>query len=216
MEQQQDAQQDDGQQQNRPDDLNEQDGNRQSNGQQGPQRGARQRQGDNGAPPNSNGTPSDAPDGMPSGQPGTGVPNGSPESPPPNDTETASGEDQANIDYAKKATKLALDYLRHGADQELLDELGWTQKDLNRFIQRWDQLHAEGAAPETDDDRSESFDDVLRSLGLSRDRSAVREHTDISDAPGNVTDRGTRSRPPSEYLDSYKSYLRRRQKENGR
>jgi hypothetical protein len=122
------------------------------------------------------------------------------------------GGDDANLEYTRKATDLALDYLKHNQDQALLDELGWSKDDMAQFIQRWEQLRAAARTPGPQgEQKRQELDDVLRGLGLRTGPDRLRAAGERSDAARGITDRGTRSRPPREYLDQYKAYLRNRQ-----
>src|SRR5262249_40590779 len=53
--------------------------------------------------------------------------------------------DEANLDYARKATDLALEHLKKELrkdqpDPELLKRLGWTRGELESFVNRWEQM----------------------------------------------------------------------------
>ena len=55
--------------------------------------------------------------------------------------------DEANLDYARKQTDLALEHLREQTardNSELLDELGWSREDAERFLERWEQMKLRG------------------------------------------------------------------------
>ena len=55
----------------------------------------------------------------------------------------AEAADEANLEYARKATEMVLQKLKdqeHNPDPELLDKLGWSQEDLAEFLRRWDAL----------------------------------------------------------------------------
>ena len=60
---------------------------------------------------------------------------------PPEPVDTAAEE--ANLDYARRQTDLALEHLRDQVAKdrtELLDRLGWTKDDAQRFLDRWEQM----------------------------------------------------------------------------
>ena len=86
-----------------------------------------------------------------------------------------SGED-ANLEYTEKVTDLVLENLKDQlekdqVDRKLLDKLGWTREDMERFVRRWEQMKrgARQANPRQRDAREE-LNDALRSLGLRKDR----------------------------------------------
>jgi hypothetical protein len=149
------------------------------------------------------------------GQPAGGNGQRDTESEPNNDPAAEPGGDAANLEYARKATQLALEYLQdqqQNPDGKLLDDLGWSPEQLRRFTQRWEQLQRDGQRPGNEGDQSrKELDDVLRGLGLQLGADRSRGAGDRNDAAGGTSDRGTRTRPPSEYLDPYKAYLKNRQ-----
>lgn len=88
-------------------------------------------------------------------------------------------EEEANIEYSKKATDMILNRLknqRNNPDQELLDAMNWTKDDLNRFIERWEQMQK--AAEAGDDAAKKRFEKHLKGLGLrppgSRTKSTLK------------------------------------------
>jgi hypothetical protein len=122
------------------------------------------------------------------------------------------GGDDPNIEYAKKATDLALEYLKDQQtqpDQELLDRLGWTQEDVQKFVQRWEQMKREAAGR---DNRAQparrQLDDALRSLGLGPGSDRLRQGEGRKDGMRGMRESGSRTRLPAEYRDLYDAYLR--------
>jgi hypothetical protein len=99
---------------------------------------------------------------------------------------TAPDGDAANLEYARKQTDMVLEKLsdqlnRKKVDENLLKDLGWSEADLQKFIQRW-QARKDAAA--RNDAAGEAarreLDDALRSLGLRRgplQQSKVRDDT---------------------------------------
>lgn len=124
------------------------------------------------------------------------------------DAKIAPGE-KAKLEYAEKATDLALDYLRDqkaGKDRKLLDELGWTEEELNSFIDRWSQLKrkAKEGASEERNELSRS----LRSLGLRPAGDKRRAASDQSDQFRDLRDEGFRETLPAKYLEQFKAFQR--------
>jgi hypothetical protein len=77
--------------------------------------------------------------------------------------------DEVNLAYAERATALVLEYLRSQvetgrADRELLETLGWTVEDLQRFYQEWVRLRQEAARGQSS--AKDQYIRALRSLGL--------------------------------------------------
>jgi hypothetical protein len=122
---------------------------------------------------------------------------------------TAPDGDAANLEYARKQTDLVLDKLadqlnRKKVDENLLKDLGWSEADLRKFIERW-QARKEAAA--RNDAAGEAarreLDDALRSLGLRRgplQQSKVRDDTmrDLRE--------GYRGPVPPEYQERLRAY----------
>lgn len=124
-------------------------------------------------------------------------------------TGEAPGADAANLEYARKQTDLVLETLadqmkRQQVDQRLLDKLGWTEADMKRFVERWQQLKA--AANENNPDANEAqreLDDALRSLGLRR--GELRQSNVTDDQNRNLR-QGYRGAVPLEYQERLRAY----------
>ena len=149
--------------------------------------------------------------GKASGEPsGGGTPgSGQRESVPPRGEP---GGDEANLEYARKATDLVLERLedqldRDRLDPKLLDKLGWTKEEMERFVQRWRAMQKE--ARSTDEKGREArrgLDNALRSLGLRSDRIDRRSGR-RTDEVRNLRD-AYRGRPPAEIEEQMKAYIR--------
>jgi hypothetical protein len=114
--------------------------------------------------------------------------------------------DKANLEYARKATDMVLERLRHEEnreDSELLDKLGWTQGDLQEFIRRWDSMQK---SAEQNPAAARELDESLRSLGLRDPRQKKRSGGATSDAQRDLRDSGNRTAPPSKYRDSFDAF----------
>ena len=89
--------------------------------------------------------------------------------------------EQPNLEYARKATDLVLEYLKDqqsDPDEDLLKKLGWTKENLEDFVRRWADLKR---TAREDPRARQQLDDAHR-LGLrpaARDprRSDVRQDT---------------------------------------
>ncbi len=120
------------------------------------------------------------------------------------------GGTDPNLEYARKATDMVLDYLQDQPDdRELLDRLGWTPAQRDEFLARWEQLRREAAAsgPGPAGEPS-AWNEALRSLGLQPGRDPLRSAGKRVDKNNRVTDAGTRSPPPPEYAEQYEAYLK--------
>ena len=81
-------------------------------------------------------------------------------------------EDEANLDFARKQTDLVLERLdeqlaKKQVDAELLKSLGWSEADLQKFVNRWKDLKTRAANEgEEGEQAQQELDGALRSLGL--------------------------------------------------
>jgi hypothetical protein len=122
---------------------------------------------------------------------------------------TAPDGDAANLEYARKQTDLVLEKLsdqlsRKKVDENLLKELGWSEADLRKFIERWQaRKEAAGRNDAAGESARRELDDALRSLGLRRgplQQSKVRDDTmrDLRE--------GYRGPVPPEYQERLRAY----------
>ena len=122
---------------------------------------------------------------------------------------TAPEADAANLEYARKQTDLVLETLaeqmkRQKVDKRLLDDLGWTEAELKRFLERWQQLKAaaQDNTPAGDEAQRE-LDDALRSLGLRRGQL---QQAKVSDDDNRNLRQGYRGAIPLEYQERLRAY----------
>ncbi|MEX2122020.1 MAG: hypothetical protein WD847_20740 [Pirellulales bacterium] len=119
--------------------------------------------------------------------------------------------DEANLEYSRKATELALEHLKdqlakEKPDQELLDELRWTRDDIEKFVERWEQLKREANEPGDEGKAArDRLDETLRSLGL-RPRGTSLEGGRVRDDRGRKLRESRRSSAPAEYAEQAREY----------
>ena len=118
-----------------------------------------------------------------------------------------------DVEYARKATDLVLDYLdqnRDTPDPELLERLNWTPEELRDFSQRWKQLlkSQDGGAPGNAGD-AKQVEETLRSLGIRPPNTGpIGESRDRADTMRNLRDSGNRPAAPSIYRDAFEAFRR--------
>lgn len=118
-----------------------------------------------------------------------------------------------DVEYARKATDLVLDYLdqnRDTPDPELLERLNWTPEELQDFTQRWKQLlkSQEAGAPGNAGD-AKQVEETLRSLGIRPPNTGpIGESRDRADTIRNLRDSGNRPAAPSIYRDAFEAFRR--------
>jgi hypothetical protein len=122
------------------------------------------------------------------------------------------GEDKANLDFARQQTNLVLEGLdqqlaKKQVDQELLKNLGWTEAQLQQFVDRWKNLQTRAAGEgEQATEAQAELDDALRSLGLRQDAPLrFRGKAKADDLRANDA---LRVKPPSEYADRVREYTK--------
>lgn len=113
----------------------------------------------------------------------------------------------ANLDYADQATELALDYLKHNPDDKaLMDKLGWSDADRQRFIERWSQLKKSAREGDAGKQRLSS---ALEGLGLRQGDGSVRRQTAPSDNAGGLQQEGAGpANLPAHLLERFNAYKR--------
>lgn len=127
---------------------------------------------------------------------------------PRNFDDTLAGRDKANAEYAREQTNLMLEELEqqldeNQVDQELLDDLGWSEADLRRFVSRWNKLRADAERPDNVQAQQE-LDARLKNLGPSLGSPAGKvnrqrdDYRDLSE--------GYQNKVPLKYRDRLKAY----------
>lgn len=170
------------------------------------------------------GTPGEGtPNGLPQGEPSKqdqpanpAEPNGrgqagdkAPVAPPPKQGEL--GGDEANQDYANRATDLVLDRLKDQLkkgepDEALLDKLQWTKQDLERFVKRWEAMKAAAKQSGASGQKArDELDQALKGLGLRPRGTSTRAGQTKQDTTRGVRD-SRQSEPPAEYAEQYRQY----------
>ncbi len=157
--------------------------------------------------------------GLPSGgvsAPGNTGQGGGPGETDPSEPEGAEGAvpdgDAANLEYSRKATSMALDFLKdqeHNPDPELLKSLNWTEADLKNFLRRWEELSKE---TEKDVTKQHELDEALRSLGLTPPKAKKRVGGNANDRQRGLGEGQMRIDPPSRYRDQFEAFRRRQSK----
>ena len=121
----------------------------------------------------------------------------------------AQSKDQVNQEYAEKTTQMVLDYLNRQKDQpdpELLEELDWTEDQLQEFVTRWNRAR-DLASNGTNQDRQE-WQEKLRDLGLRPPTLGPRTGSDLNDAFQQMQDSGSRVRYPSALQRQFEAFQR--------
>jgi hypothetical protein len=161
------------------------------------------------------GTPSGESGQKPGEKPSGGSPTGGGQSkdgtnvPPPENADNAA--DEANLQYTKRQTELALEHLRDQLAKEkpgLLEKLGWTKEDAQRFLNRWEAMQRAAAqkGPEGEAARKQ-LSEALKSLGLRPHGTELRRGGVQREGSQNLHDAG-RFAPPPDWADQFREYTR--------
>jgi hypothetical protein len=117
--------------------------------------------------------------------------------------------DAANLEYARKQTDLVLDKLadqlkKKQVDKNLLEQLGWTEEELRRFVSRWQERKATAQRNDpTGESARRELNDALRSLGL---RGGPLKQSTIKDDTQRDMRQGFRGPVPLEYQERLRAY----------
>jgi collagen type III alpha len=121
------------------------------------------------------------------------------------------GGEDPNLEYARKATELAVqrlkDQLAKGEpDPELLKRLAWTKDDARKFVEQWESMMRSAQTPTNDGNTARrELDERLRSLGLRPTGTKLTGDRTKSDQQRGLRE-GTRSSPPAEYADQFRAF----------
>jgi hypothetical protein len=143
-------------------------------------------------------------------QTGSGGVQSAPAGPPPQVDPLAAGDDEANLEYARKQTDMVLNKLsdqlkNKKVDEKLLKQLGWSEDDLRRFVDRWQERKraAEAGDNESGNAAKRELDDALRSLGL---RQGQLRQGKVKDDSMRDLREGFRGPVPLEYQERLRAY----------
>ncbi len=138
-----------------------------------------------------------------------GQPGMLPDRPPP--AAKNPGGDDPNLEFARKQTDLALEYLRDQMAKDkssLLDQLGWSREDAEGFLRRWEQMKRaagqqgpEGAAAK------KTLDEAIKSLGLRPQGTRLSADKNAPDKMEKLRE-GPRSEPPPDWAEPVRNYRR--------
>jgi hypothetical protein len=120
-----------------------------------------------------------------------------------------SGGDAANLDYAREQTELVLQRLdeqlrKKEVDRKLLDKLGWTEEDLQDFVNRWKSRQQK--ATERGAEGEAELDRALKSLGLNPEGPTAKSN--VTDDSFRDLRESARAKTPPRLREQVESYLR--------
>jgi hypothetical protein len=116
--------------------------------------------------------------------------------------------DPANLEYAKKATDLALEALRRQREQpdpELMKKLHWSEQDLRKFLDRWESAREQAMS---DPEQQKKFEKELQALGLVPRRGDARQVDRRVDQLRGMRESGVRMPAPENLRRQFDQYRR--------
>jgi hypothetical protein len=128
--------------------------------------------------------------------------------------ESAEAE-KANLEYAKKATDLALKFLdeqKDNPDEELLRQMNWTPEELREFVDRWKTMKEKAESGGEAEKRQ--FTEALKSLGLRPPKNAVTGAEIKDDQQRGMLEDGAVSKPPADIAKKFRAFQRGRARAN--
>lgn len=109
---------------------------------------------------------------------GSGWSDGKSDKPGTPDFAEATSADQANAEYARQQTLLALNHLQdmlERDDETLLKQLGWSREEAMAFLQKWQQIHQAASEKNLSTQQRQQLERTFRNLGLSPRTELERE-----------------------------------------
>ena len=126
-------------------------------------------------------------------------------------------DERERLEYARKATDLALSYLKdqkNDPDPELLEQLNWTDEELRQFMDRWEKMRQKATTGSAADKKR--YEDALRSLGLrpqtGRNQKAKSQRDNIS----GLNEDGAVTKPPAKHAEGFRNFLKGRSRADNR
>ncbi|MGY8732177.1 MAG: hypothetical protein ACKVK0_08560 [Pirellulales bacterium] len=119
--------------------------------------------------------------------------------------QTLTEQELADLQYTRKATDLALQYLKdqqHDPDQDLLDDLGITAEQMREMIARYEKLKKD-KTPQG----NQALDESLRALGLRSSKNQTPRTVNVqSENVTGVRNNGVVSGLPADLRQKFRSF----------
>jgi len=118
---------------------------------------------------------------------------------------TLTEQELANLQYTRKATDLALQYLKdkqHDPDQQLLDDLGITAEQMREMVARYEKLKKDNTPQ-----GKQTLDESLRALGLRTSKNQTPRTVNVqSENVTGVRNMGVVSGLPTDLRQKFRSF----------
>lgn len=108
---------------------------------------------------------------------------------------------------SEKVTNLVLEELgKDNPDQQLLDRLGWTKEDANRFAQKWNEMSQLGTKAEPGSKDDTEWRETLDSLGIQTEKRNLRSARIDPKAQHKTAIESSRGTVPAIFKDRFNAY----------
>lgn len=132
------------------------------------------------------------------------------------DVNSATPEEREELERSRRATDLVVEYLKDQQfhpDQELLDEMNWSEQELRDFVKRWDELKL--SATNGNKSGETRYAEALRSLGLRNSDAGARPSRMQRDQIRDLNEDGAVSKPPDKFAEAFRDFSKGRAKLTG-
>ncbi len=130
---------------------------------------------------------------------------------PPPSQQPQGGPDPANLDFTKHEVDLALEHLKEQMAKkkpELLDRLGWTKEEGQKFLENLQKLKDSAQQPGSEGEAAKkAYNEFLKNLDLHPHGTQIGGGKTETDDMRGVRDSG-QMEPPSDWADLYRAYSR--------
>ena len=89
-----------------------------------------------------------------------------------------------------------------------MEKLNWTQEDLQRFSDRWQQARELERAKGANNDSLDQWEETLKSLGLRHPETEAQDSRETADSLRSLRDSGNRKPPPPAHRDAFDAFRR--------
>lgn len=167
--------------------------------------------------PGAGNTPSSSSKSGQGGKSGPGNPSELPDGKGSDDGTSAPAGEEANPEFQRQAAELVLQKLKDELERgdvspELLEELGWTKEQTERFVERMSQElnRSKTESPESEARRLQ-FEEMLKNLNV-KPKASTREATEQPSREVEQVD-SRRRNVPAEYRKAWERYTERLNKQ---
>ncbi|MDR2761143.1 MAG: hypothetical protein LBB88_00920 [Planctomycetaceae bacterium] len=122
--------------------------------------------------------------------------------------------DEARREFTEKNVNLALDYLQDQLDKEnpnkeLLNELGWTEKQLRDFHKKWKSMNENAKKNNEDTKSNEAWKNALKSFNIRPENNKTKLKANKSTTIDDIKkSQSTNLAPPKSFQQKFQQYTK--------